>query len=144
VTSAGVLDARVAAEVLALYGQMDTELAEAQQQCRACGRCCDFGTHGEILYASQLEREVLSLAGPPPPPPRPAHREALVCPYRVDDKCSARAYRPIGCRTYFCRGEGRARGMELYERYRARVADISRRAGMPWDYRRVVRAPREG
>lgn len=155
----------VVAEVLALYSRMDAELADCQAGCRACGSCCDFGTHGEILYASRLEREVLALAGPPPAqgaagtffPDGPLGRfasgaaevlsadpEALVCPYRVEGKCTARQYRPIGCRTYFCSGPGRAAGMELYERYRAVVADISRRAGLEWDYRRVVRARREG
>jgi hypothetical protein len=136
--------AEVAEEVLALYRRMDEELAEIQRGCRACGSCCDFGTHGEILYASKLEREVLALAGAPPAPAGPVHPEDLICPYRVEGKCTARRYRPIGCRTYFCSGDGRARGMELYERYRAVVADISRRAGMEWDYRRVIRALREG
>jgi Fe-S-cluster containining protein len=156
--------ADVAEEVLALYRRMDEELAEIQSGCRACGNCCDFGTHGEILYASRLEREVLAMAGPPSaekgsgtffrdgplgcfakkvPDPFSADPEALVCPYRADSKCTARAFRPIGCRTYFCRGEGRARGMEFYERYRAQVANISRRAGIDWDYRRVIKALRE-
>ena len=131
-------------EVLALYAEMDAALAEPQQLCRACGSCCDFGTHGEILYASKLEREVLELAKRPPAPAGPADREALVCPYRVGKKCSAREFRPIGCRTYFCRGQGRESGMALYEQYRARLAEISRRAGLPWDYRRVIKALREG
>ncbi|HOX07265.1 MAG TPA: hypothetical protein PK280_12750 [Planctomycetota bacterium] len=138
------LPPEVVAEVLALYRRMDEELAGIQRGCRACGSCCDFGTHGEILYASRLEREVLALAGPPPAPAVPRHPEDLICPYRVEGKCTARQYRPIGCRTYFCDGEGRARGMELYETYRAVVADISRRAGLEWDYRRVIRALREG
>lgn len=139
-----VLPDSVVKEVLALYARMDAELAEYQRGCRACGSCCDFGTHGEILYASRLEREVLALAGPPPAPAAPPHPEDLVCPYRVNGKCTARGYRPIGCRTYFCSGSGRQEGMDLYERYRAVLADISRRAGLEWDYRRVIKALREG
>lgn len=43
-------------ELLALYAELDAELEELQPACRACGRCCDFSTHGEVLYASRLER----------------------------------------------------------------------------------------
>lgn len=126
------------AELRALYAELDAELAPLQAHCRACGGCCDFGTHGEILYASALERRVLALAGPPPAAPA-GDSEALVCPYRdAAGRCLARPFRPLGCRTYYCREPQRSAGMAFYERYRARLADISGRAGMEWDYRAVV------
>lgn len=129
-------------ELLAVYAELAAETAAMQSCCRACGSCCDFGSHGEILYASELERRVLALAGPPPVAV-PPEQESLVCPYRVGGKCGAREFRALGCRTYFCREPGRSAGMPLYEKYRARVAEISRRAGIQWDYRQVMRALRE-
>ena len=116
-------------ELLALYAELDSELAELQATCAACGRCCDFSTHGEVLYASGLERQVLALAGPPPDGPAPH-----VCPYLSAGKCAARPFRPLGCRTYFCEKQAGVQGQRLYERCRARIAALSRRAGIEWDY----------
>jgi hypothetical protein len=124
--------------LLELYRELDGELAELQATCRACGRCCDFSTHGHVLYASKLEREVL-FAGEAPR----RCGASLTCPYLADGRCSARARRTLGCRTHYCRPDAAERGMELYERYRRRVAEISRRCGIEWDYRPVLEFPEE-
>jgi len=131
-----------AGEVLELYAELDAELAgpaAPAAACRACGRCCDFSKHEEALYASRLERAVLALAAPAPEGVGPE-----VCPYLHNGKCAARRFRPLGCRTYFCAQSAGARGRELYESYRARLAEISRRAGIEWDYRKVLPRPPPG
>lgn len=119
--------------LLDLYAELDAELAELQASCRACGTCCDFSTHGSVLFASRLERDVLATAGE-----ASTRGGDLVCPYLAGGKCSAREVRPLGCRTHYCRGDAVERGRELYEKYRARVAEISRRCGIEWDYRPVL------
>ncbi len=125
-------------ELAALYAELDAELAELQETCRACGRCCDFSTHGNILYASRLERDLLRSAGAPPGEAGPE-----TCPYLAGGRCAARQVRALGCRTYFCDADAGPKGRELYERYRKRVAEISRRAGVEWDYRPVLDCLRE-
>ena len=127
------------AELRALYIEIDAELAELQKTCKACGRCCDFSTHDNVLYASRLERDLLGTAEPPAQEP-----ETNVCPYLHNGRCAARQVRTLGCRTFFCEETAAAKGRELYERYRKRVAEVSRRAGIDWDYRPVLaelRAP---
>lgn len=125
-------------ELAALYAELDAELAALQETCRACGRCCDFSTHGNILYASRLERDLLRSAGAPPGEAPPE-----ACPYLAGGRCAARAVRTLGCRTFFCDAAAGPKGRELYEGYRKRVAGISRRAGVEWDYRPVLDCLRE-
>ena len=120
-------------ELLELYSRLDEELAALQSACRTCGRCCDFSTHENVLYASRLEREVLRLAGTPPADAPPG-----VCPYLREGKCTARTERTLGCRTHFCDRHAAAVGRDLYEKYRRRIAAISRAHGIPWDYRPVL------
>jgi Fe-S-cluster containining protein len=129
-------DARRA--LLDVYAELDAELAELQSSCRACGQCCDFSTHENVLYASRLEREVLSLAGAPD-----ADAPEQVCPYLRADRCAARAFRTLGCRTHFCADEAAAKGQALYERYRNQIAEISGQHNMEWDYRPVLEWLRE-
>ncbi len=121
------------AQLRALYAELDAELTDIQDTCQACGRCCDFSTHENVLYASRLERDLLRSADLPR-----EKAEAQVCPYLTGGKCAAREVRTLGCRTYFCDAAAGPKGQELYERYRKRLAEISRRAGLDWDYRPVL------
>ncbi len=121
------------AQLRALYVELGAELTELQKTCKACGRCCDFSTHENVLYATGLERDLLRSAELPTQEP-----ETDVCPYLAEGQCAAREVRTLGCRTYFCDGAADRKGRELYERYRKRLADISRRAGLAWDYRPVL------
>jgi Fe-S-cluster containining protein len=119
--------------LLDLYAELDAELVGLQQECKACGKCCDFSTHENVLYASRLEREVLSLAGAPG-----ADAHEHVCPYLSEGKCAARAQRTLGCRTHFCDAQAEREGQDLYEKYRKRIAEISREHNIEWDYRPVL------
>ncbi len=121
------------AQLRALYAELDAELTEPQKSCKACGRCCDFSTHENVLYASRLERDLLRSAELPR-----EEVETDVCPYLAEGKCTARAVRTLGCRTFFCDEGAGTKGRELYERYRKRLAEISRRADLEWDYRPVL------
>ncbi len=125
-------------ELLASYAELDAELAELQPSCRACGRCCDFRTHDNVLYASQLERETLRTAQG-----ANSNAPAGICPYLSADRCAARAFRTLGCRTHFCTDEAAAKGQALYEKYRKQIAEISRKHNMEWDYRPVLEWLRE-
>ena len=125
-------------ELLALYRELDGELAPLQRSCQACGRCCDFTTHGHVLYATRLERRVLRQAGTGAPGER-----GLVCQYLDGRSCTAREHRPLGCRTHYCQAAAGEGGRELYEKYRRRLAEISRRHDLAWDYRPVLECLRE-
>ena len=85
-------------EVLAIYAAADAAVATAGPRCDASGRCCRFAEYGHTLFISNLEAEVLLDAAPPYAKPVSGD----FCPFQVENLCSAREPRPLGCRIYFC------------------------------------------
>src|SRR5687768_16095240 len=51
--------------ILALYRQVDAEVAAAGPVCQASGRCCRFREYGHTLFLSKMEAEVLLADAPP-------------------------------------------------------------------------------
>src|SRR5687767_11918576 len=84
--------------VYALYEEADREVAAAGPVCVASGRCCRFKEHGQVLYLSNLEAEVLLADAPPYEKPA----AAAFCPFQKENLCTARGPRPLGCRIYHC------------------------------------------
>lgn len=85
-------------DVLEIYAAVDAAVAAAGPRCEASGRCCRFTEYGHTLFLSQFEAEILLDAAPPYV--KPVTRDG--CPFQVDNLCTAREPRPIGCRVYFC------------------------------------------
>src|SRR5436853_3547584 len=85
-------------QVLALYQDVDREVAAAGPVCVASGRCCRFKEYGHTLFISNLEAEVLLHDAPPYQAPVTAD----YCPFQVENLCTAREPRPLGCRVYYC------------------------------------------
>ena len=118
------------AELLAIYRDLDQTLASLGVKCRACGRCCDFLRNDYRLYASHIERAiVLARAG------RPALAPSGECGFLSGGRCSAHAWRPLGCRVFFCAPEHKAREQDLCHAFQQRIRAATERHGLPWDYR---------
>src|SRR5687767_4148795 len=81
-------------DLLNLYAEIDAEIAAESPRCDASGRCCRFSEYGHTLFLSAVEGELLF------------EREPEIgggeCPYQINQLCTARERRPLGCRTYFC------------------------------------------
>ena len=117
-------------ELEAVYADLDRELAELRPLCQRSGRCCKFKEFGHQLWTTALELDYL------------VEREGLpaegasegVCPYLKDGLCGVRDHRMLGCRIYFC-DPGYADAMgPLYEKYHARIKELHRRHGLPYEY----------
>jgi hypothetical protein len=117
-------------EVLAIYRQVDQDVAAAGPRCEASGRCCRFKEHGHVLYLSRPEAEVL-LAGAPPyeQPVSPDF-----CPFQVDSLCTAREPRPLGCRIYFCDPSYQETGNQITEKYLRQIKELTAAHGQGWQY----------
>jgi len=117
-----------------VYQELDQELDTLEPRCQASGRCCDFVSGGYILYASELEfRKARLVVGLPGPWPLTRSGE---CPFLTPGgKCSIHPARPLGCRTYFCDPDYRPKEPEVYQKFRDKIAEISERHNLPWDYR---------
>ncbi len=103
--------------------------------CLGGGACCRFDLAGHRLYASTLE-----LAG--------LCRETVVdparalrgrCPFQLGPRCMARTWRPLGCRTYFCRA-GAERIAAAHEAVHARIRALHETFGLTYRYVEVTAA----
>src|SRR6516165_9724847 len=84
--------------VLEMYQEVDDDVRAAGPVCLASGRCCRFKEYGHVLFLSNLEAEVLLESAPPYERPVSAD----FCPFQMDNLCTARQPRPLGCRIYYC------------------------------------------
>ena len=117
-------------QVLELYQEADRAVAAAGPICIASGRCCRFKEFGHTLFVSNLEADVL-LAGAPP---YTAPVSADFCPFQVENLCTAREPRPLGCRVYYCDPTYQERAAEITETYLHKLKELADREGVPWNY----------
>jgi Fe-S-cluster containining protein len=114
-----------------IYTDLDRELAELRPLCQRSGRCCRFKDFGHQLWTTQVELDYL-VGHEGLPPAAPA--EKGLCPYLKEGLCGVRDHRMLGCRIYFCdTGYASAMG-PLYEKYHARIKELHRRHGLPYEY----------
>lgn len=66
----------------------------------------------------------------------------LRCPYQVGSRCTARARRPLGCRTYFCRA-GEEWSASLYEEFHAGLRELHENHDAPYAYAELSKAVAE-
>jgi hypothetical protein len=116
--------------VLAVYAAADAAVADAGPKCDASGRCCRFKEYGHTLFISNLEAEVLLDAAPPYPKPVSGD----FCPFQVDNLCTARDPRPLGCRVYFCDSTYQATGTAISETYLRQLKELADEFGIGWRY----------
>jgi Fe-S-cluster containining protein len=115
-----------------LYAEFESFLAKANPVCIGRGVCCRFEEAGHELYATALEADYAAAEHPDIPEPEAPGR----CPYHVAGRCTARAGRPLGCRTYFCDTRTTTVLEEAHEHFLTRVREIERDTGYPAAYGR--------
>ena len=118
------------ARVLAVYAAADAAVAKAGPKCDASGRCCRFKEYGHTLFLSQIEAEVLLETAPTYTAPVTAE----FCPFQVNNLCTARDPRPLGCRVYFCEETYQETGQEISEKYVRELKTIASDLELPWNY----------
>lgn len=126
VEASGFLD-----ELRDILTQADAAIAQKSSLCKGCGRCCDFARMDHRLYVSTGELALLSSI----PPPSPA--QALQCPYQINDQCTARDFRPLGCRAYFCESN---LPEDFYEIYHEMIRDSHKTFAVPYHYMELTKA----
>lgn len=150
-------DARIGAEIEAIYERIGADVAREGPACWASGRCCNFERAGHLLFVTGLEAaftvERAGWPAPPPAPPSPARAvgvlvalEVLVpdpavassgagaCPFQTANRCDAHAARPLGCRVYFCDREAQQWQRELSERGLGEIRDLHAQSSIPYEY----------
>ena len=117
-------------QVLAIYAEADAAVAAAGPRCDASGRCCRFKEYGHTLFVSNLEAEVLLESAPPFSQPVSGD----FCPFQVDNLCTAREPRPLGCRVYFCDPTYQITGNAISETYLRRLKALAQEFDINWRY----------
>ena len=120
----------IRARVRAIYAEVDAAVAAAGPKCDASGRCCRFKEYGHTLFISQFEAEVLLAAAPPFVQPVSTD----FCPFQVDNLCTAREPRPLGCRVYFCDPAYEETGNQITETYLRKLKDLAEETRTDWRY----------
>lgn len=124
------MNPEVRASLQAVYAAADAAVAAAGPRCDASGRCCRFREYGHTLFISQMEADYLLEQSPPSPGP---YTDAG-CPYQVENLCTARERRPLGCRLYFCDPGYQDTAPRLSERFIRELKKLCDRQGLPWRY----------
>ena len=122
--------AELRSRVLAIYAEAEAAVAAAGPRCESSGRCCRFKEYGHVLYLSSLEADVLLAAAPPYQQPVSPD----FCPFQVDNLCTAREPRPLGCRVYFCDPTYQETGNAISETYLRRLKELATAHGAGWRY----------
>jgi Fe-S-cluster containining protein len=123
---------RAFAALEALYEEVDAFVERSRAVCIGRGTCCRFEDAGHELFATALEADYAASRHPDAPAPEAPGR----CPYHVAGRCTARAGRPLGCRTYFCDRNTQSVLAEAHEHYLARLRALERECGYPAAYGR--------
>ena len=116
--------------VLQVYAEVDAAIAAASPRCDASGRCCRFTVYGHTLFLSHFEAEILLDTAPPFA--RPVTRDG--CPFQVNNLCTARGERPLGCRVYFCDPNFQEQQFAITEDAIAKLKRLADEFGAGWRY----------
>lgn len=124
------MTAELRREVLAVYGEVDALVQAEAPRCDASGRCCRFTEYGHTLFISAFEAEILLESAPSYAVP--VSRDG--CPFQVNNLCTAREERPLGCRIYFCDPSYQDRQGEITEHALRRLKHLAGEHGTGWKY----------
>jgi Fe-S-cluster containining protein len=113
-----------------LYRRVDAAVAEAGPRCDASGRCCRFEEYGHTLFISGIEAEYLIESAPSYS--QPVTR--AFCPFQINNLCTAREVRPLGCRIYFCDPNYQETGNQLTESSLTDLKQLTDRENLDWRY----------
>jgi len=113
-----------------VYRLADRAAADGDEVCLGGGACCKFDLADHRLYVSTAELALLT-AEAPPDPSRARRRR---CPYQKGPICTARARRPLGCRTFFCSPRRKLPLQRIAERLHRQVRMLHERHCIPYSY----------
>ena len=116
--------------MLEVYAEADAAVRAAGPRCDSSGRCCRFTEYGHTLFISQFEADILLESAPPYA--KPVTRDG--CPFQIDNLCTARDARPLGCRIYFCDPGYQETGNRITEEALTRLKRIADAYDAGWNY----------
>ena len=128
-------DTDTIAAVAEIYKWLDETLANRFADCNGCGKCCNFKQYDHRLYITSVELEHFKhhLADDLRP------MNDGICPYCVDNKCTAHPHRFAGCRIFNCQGTDESQA-EISELAIAKLKEISTNCDIQYSYMELSNA----
>jgi Fe-S-cluster containining protein len=126
-------------DIKEIYTKLEAELASINPGCNACGTCCHFDEFGHVLYTSTIEidyiRENVEIPDFDP--------DKNVCPFLVNNECSIRDHRALGCRVFFCNPNYKEVLQEIYEKYYTMIKYLADDNDVEWHYAPMLKMLKE-
>jgi Fe-S-cluster containining protein len=116
--------------VLEIYAEVNAAIALASPRCDASGRCCRFAEYKHTLFLSHFEAEILLDTAPAFSKPA----SSATCPFQVNNLCTARDERPLGCRIYFCDPAFQEQQSTITEVALKKLKQLADEFGTGWRY----------
>lgn len=114
-----------------IYNDLEAELGTLNIKCSSCGTCCNFESFGHVLYASVIEVDYLQTNTDT----KPLTISNKVCPYLIDNHCSIRKFRTLGCRVFFCdKTYNDDLSPDIYNKYYAQIKKLAIEFNVNWEY----------
>lgn len=113
-----------------IYAEVDQQIAALGPRCDLSGRCCRFDEYGHRLYITQPEADLLLEQGLPPN----AQVTTAGCPFQINNLCTARERRPLGCRVYFCDPHYEPLAPEITEEGIRKLKLLHQMEQIEWNY----------
>ena len=126
-------------DIIEIYKKLDAELASINPGCNACGTCCHFDEFGHALYASTIETDYIkdNVEVPSFDP------DKNVCPFLINNQCTIRKHRALGCRVFFCNPHYKETLQEIYEKYYTMIKDLAIENIAEWHYAPMMKLLKE-
>ncbi len=116
-----------------LYNWIDSQTPE-NNQCKACGKCCDFDAYDHRLYVTPPEL-IFFRANVPEQKPMPTGR----CPYNIQEKCTVYKFRFAACRIFCCKTDPDFQS-QLTESALKKLKEICTEENIPYKYTHLPNA----
>ncbi len=126
-------------DIIEIYKKLDAELASINPGCNACGTCCHFNDFDHVLYASTIETDYIRENVEVPS----FDHDKNVCPFLIDNQCSIREHRTLGCRVFFCNPQYKETLQEIYEKYYTMIKDLAIENKVEWHYAPMMKLLKE-
>jgi Fe-S-cluster containining protein len=117
-------------EIVEIYKELETELTRIDPGCNACGTCCHFDEFNHVLYASTIETKYIQENVDVPH----FDPDLGTCPFLIDNKCTIREHRTLGCRVFFCNPDYKETLQDIYEKYYTMIKDLTVKNQTEWNY----------
>ncbi len=127
-------------EIVEIYNELEAELASLDPGCNTCGTCCHFDEFNHVLYASTIETKYIQKNVDVPP----LDPDQGTCPFLIDNKCTIREHRALGCWVFFCNPDHKETLQDIYEKYYTMIKNLALKSQTECNYAPMMKLLKKG